>query len=34
MTVVIIKYKPIFVKDNCILPSKSALRLSKFLIVN
>jgi len=32
--VVIIRYKPIFVKDNCILPNRSAFTLSKFLMVN
>ena len=34
IVVVINKYKPILVKDNCIYPNKSALRLSKSLMVN
>jgi len=32
--VVIIKYKPMFVNDICILLNKSAFMLTKFLIVN
>lgn len=32
--VVIIRYKPMFVNDNWILPNKSAFTLSKSLIVN
>ena len=32
--VVIIKYKPIFVKDICRFANISALILSKFLIIN
>jgi len=34
ISVVIIKYKPILVKDNCMFPSKSAFMLSKSRMVN
>ena len=32
--VVIIRYKPIFVKDICMLPKMSPFTLKRFLIVN
>ena len=34
IAVVIIKYKPMLVKDNCILPNRSAFMVNRFLIIN